>query len=174
MSRRALAVLAGTLIVVAALVIVVVLVASNGSSSSSETPYTMRANAICRTAGRTTGPLIQRLTTAAESLISSGGKNTSPHVAGELRQLHETATWTLAKLRAIKEPITDRTSIDQFLTAFAVVTKALGLAVNTAAAGQLQKALLEVESVASASQQMTSAAKSSGLTACESALAALP
>ncbi len=174
MSRQALAVLAGTLFVVAALVVIVALVASNGSGASSESSYNVRANAVCRTAGRTTGPLITRLTTAAESLISSGGKKTSPHVTGELRELHGTATVTLAKLRAIKEPATDRTSITQFLTAFAVVTRALGRAVTTAAAGQLQQALLEVESVASASQQMTSAAKSSGLTACASALAALP
>ncbi len=173
MSRRALAVLAGTLVVVAALVTVVALVASSGSGTSSESSYTLRANAVCRTAGRKTRPLIERLTTAAESLISSGEDKASPHATGELRELYGTATVTLAKLRAIKEP-TDRTSIGQFLTAFAIVTKALGRAVNTAAAGQLQKALLEVESAASASQQMTSTAKSSGLTACESALAVLP
>ena len=174
MSRRALAVLAGALVVVAALVTVVALVASNGSGTSSKSPYAIRANAVCRTVGRTTGPLIERLTSAAESLMSSGGKKTSPHVTGELRQLYGTATVTLAKLRAIKEPITGRTSIEQFLRASAVVTKALGRAVKAAAAGQLQKALLEVESVASVSQRMTSAAKSSGLTACENALAALP
>jgi len=174
MPSRTVAILAAAAVIIAALVITVVLVTGSGSSVSNDGQYTARANAICRIAGSTTLPVIKRLTTAAESLMSSGGEKSSPQVTGELRQLYVTARQTLTKLRAVKEPIADRGSIEQFLTPFAVVTKALGQAATAAGAGQPQKALLEVEAVASDSQQMTSAAKSLGLTACQNALAAVP
>ncbi|MGH2843744.1 MAG: hypothetical protein ACRDKL_09195 [Solirubrobacteraceae bacterium] len=148
------------------------LLSACGSSSLTKADYNVKANAICRTAGSKTGPLITRLTAAAESLMSSGGHSASPALIGELRQLHGTAASTLAKLRALKPPTSGR--IDQFLTPFATVTAALGHATEDAGAGRLQKALLEMEAVAPTSQRMTSAAKAAGLTACANALAAVP
>jgi len=155
----------------AALVITAALLSGCGSSASTKSQSIAKANAICRNVSSQTTPLIKHLTTAAESLLSSGGRRASQEVTSELQQLYTTANRTLAKLRALKPAVSD---IDQFLTPFATVTEALGRAARAAAAGQAETALLDVEAVASDSQQMTKAAKAQGLTACENALAAVP
>ena len=157
----------------AALVITTALLSGCGSSASTKSQSIAKANAICRNVSSQTTPLIKHLTTAAESLLSSGGRRASQEVTSELQQLHTTANRTLEKLRAL-QPSASHSDIAQFLTPFATVTEALGRAAKVAAAGQAQTALLDVEAVASDSQRMTKAAKAEGLTACENALAAVP
>jgi hypothetical protein len=180
MSRQSAAILAATVVLVAAVVVLAVALSSgggsvrSGSTPSNDRQYIAKANLICQTVGAKTGPLINRLTKAAEALISSSGQNASPQVAGELRQLSTTANDTLARLRALKSPAGGTNPIQEFLTPFATVTTALSRASTAAGAGQLEKALLDLEAAAPSARQMTSAAKAKGLTACASALALLP
>jgi hypothetical protein len=178
MPRRSAAIIAAAIVTALVAVIVVVLVSGGNSSSSTSSSdsrqYVARANAICRATGTKTGPLIKRLTTAAESLISSGGQSASPQVARELGQLYATANDTLAKLRALKPISGGASPIRGFIAPFTIVAAALSKATTAALAGQPQKALLELETVAPSSQLMTSAAKAEGLSACASALAVLP
>ena len=130
--------------------------------------------AICGAASQKTVPLIKRLTTAADSVGASGGARVGLELASELQALDTTASSTLAKLRALKQPTADRTRIRRFLTPFASVTDALNRAVGAVDSVQPQKALSDLEKVAPDAQQMTNAAKALGLTACQKALGGVP
>jgi len=150
------------------------LLAGCGVSRPTKTQYTARANAICRTASSKTTPLIEQLMAAAESLsVSAGGESVERQLASALQQLHPDAASALTQLRALEQPAAGRTAIERFLTPFASVTDGLRQAATAAAAGERQKALTELENVASDSVQMTSAAKAYGMTQCERVLAAL-
>jgi len=149
----------------------VLLLAGCGSSAPTKAQYAAKANAICRTASGKTTPLIGQVISTAQSLSSSGGQSAARKLSSALQQLHTVAGSALTKLRALTQPSTGHAALERFLTAFARVTDTLGEAAGAAAAGQPQKALAQLASVAPDAQQTTSAATAYGLTDCETVLA---
>lgn len=161
-ARRTLAALAGC---------GALLLAGCGAGSPTKAQYTANANAICRTTGTQTAPLVEQLTTAAASLGSSG-QSAAGELAGALTKLHAVTAGALAKLRALRQPASERTTIELFATSFATVDDALAEAAK-AAAGDPQLALAQLERAAPAAQQMVSAARAYGMDACENVLSVL-
>jgi|GEM_PF-2290244 hypothetical protein len=148
------------------------LLAGCGASSPTKAQYTANANAICRTTGTQTAPLVEQLTTAVASL-SSSGQAAAGELASALTQLHAAAAGALAKLRALKQPAADGTAIRLFLASSATVDDALAGAAKAAAAGNPQLALAQLERAAPAAQQTVSAARAYGMAACENVLSVL-
>ncbi len=162
-ARRTLAALAGCS---------ALLLAGCGASSPTKAQYTANANAICRTTGAQTAPLIEQLTTAAASL-SPSGQAVAGELASALTKLHAVTASALAKLRALKQPVSEHTAIERFLASFATVDDALAGAAKAAAAGNPQLALAQLERAAPAAQQMVNAARAYGMAACENVLSVL-
>lgn len=162
-TRAILAALAGSAVIV---------LAGCASSRPTKAQYTADANAICRSASTQTTPLLEQLTSAAESL-SSGGQTAARELTSALQKLHTAASSSLAKLRALEQPAAGHAAIERFLSPFATVTEALGQAAKAASAGQPQQALTRLAAAASASRQMTGAARAYGITQCEIIFAAL-
>jgi hypothetical protein len=140
-----------------------------GSSAPSKAQYQAKADAICRDTRAQTAPLISELTAAAQSL-SAASRSSAGELDSTLRQLHTTASGSLAKLRALAQPTGGHATIERFLGAFASIVGALDQAAASAQAGHLQQALAQLAAAESASRQLASAAKDYGMADCETIL----
>jgi hypothetical protein len=141
------------------------LAAGCGSSGPTKAQYTASANASCRTASAQTVPLVRKLSAAAAAL-NSGNQAAAREAAGALQELHTATGATLTKLRALQQPSAGHATLERYLSALAGVTAALGRSATTAATGQLQQALAQLQAAAPAGQQMVTAAGAYGLTRC--------
>lgn len=156
--------------------IVLVLVVTGCGSSSNSGPtkaqYVAKVDAICKSAGSKTAPLVSKVVAGGASL-ASGSARAAHELAPVLQQLHATGAASIAQLRALKQPIGESSKIEGFLSPLTNVVAAVGQAASSLSAGQPSGALGLLAQVESDAQQTMSAAQAYGVAACGSVLSAL-
>lgn len=149
-----------------------VLLAGCGSSKPTQSQYAAKADAVCRQTSARTTALVKELAAAAASL-GSNGQTAARELAGALQSLHAAADSSLAKLKALQQPQSGQATIRQFLSSYGAVDEAVGAAARAAEGGQPQQALARLQAAQPAAERMAAAAKSAGMSSCETLLPTL-
>lgn len=150
----------------------VLALAGCGSSKPTRQQYDAKANAICAQASAQSTALVGQIATAAGSL-GSGGQSAARELADALQSLHTLAGGSLAKLRALQRPATGQATVERFLSSYAEVQQAIGQAAAAVGSGQPQQAIARLGQAQPAAQRMAQAAKSYGMSSCQTLLPAL-
>jgi len=171
------------LLVIATLSGTLALAACGGGGSSSTTTtttasgptkaqYVAQTATICKATEARLTPLVHRVAGAATQLLS-GVSGAAAKAAGVVAQLHTIAAAGLAQLRALTQPAGDHARIAKFLTPLSAIVESIATAASGLKQGQGAQALAQLQADQSLAAQVTTAAKSYGLSQCETIFSAL-
>jgi len=146
--------------------------ASSTSSGPTKAQYVARTATICKATEARLTPLVHRVAAAATQLLS-GVAGAAAKAAGIVAQLHTIAASGLAQLRALTQPAGDHARIAKFLTPLSTIVDSIATAASGLKQGQGAQALAQLQADQSLAAQVTSAAKSYGLSQCETIFSAL-
>jgi hypothetical protein len=145
---------------------------SKAPSGPSKASFVAKADAICRSSEVQIARYAKVVAAAAPKVLS-GDTGVISGITKTLRLLHTDAAAGLTKLRALSQPVGDHAKIAKFTTPLAAIVDSIGTAATGLAHGEGVGALAALQADQTAAQEVTSAAKSYGLRACETLFSVL-
>jgi hypothetical protein len=129
--------------------------------------YIAQADRICQTAKARTAPLVDQLVSAASGTLTPAQAR---KLAGVADRLHALGAAYVARLGRLKQPSSDRDTVQLFLDRSRQVVDSVGRGASALRAGNVTGALALLENGVATADQANAAARDYGFRRCESVL----